>query len=129
MSAGLEYYMASKYEQYRFTHYSETVETNVETYTEDMEEKLIDVIHLYEDDNIENILNTVEMLYPVLVAFDIFIFILYFIVGFYFINSMMVSFKAELYLLQTFINHDPSLLSRLLKSDYRLLVRSDSDSE
>jgi len=98
----------------------------VEVYAEDMEEKLIDVIHLYEDDNIENILNTVKMFYPVLVAFDIVLFILWFVIGIHFINSMMTSFKAELFLLQTFINHDPSLLSRLMKSDYKLLVRSDS---
>jgi hypothetical protein len=72
----------------------------------DIKDSLTEIIEIYEEDNIKIIEGNLNQLYPISTAFSVVCFVVLIVTSYHYINKILVTFEAEVYLLQLFLNND-----------------------
>ena len=81
----------------------------------DIEDLLFEVMHVYEEDEIQIITDNLNRLYPISVAIHIVVFVIYFVFVYHYITSIITSYTAELYLFTGFLNNNLELFRESIK--------------
>jgi hypothetical protein len=118
MAGGLEFEAAANEAAYKLWGHDDIEWSeiqHVEKIYFELKDPMFELIDIYEEDEIKLIQENLNTLYPISAAFQVVIFLLYILLAFYYVNQIVWSYCAELYLISLFMNNDQELFKINMK--------------